>query len=199
MSSISARPALPTRRIALRLIGAGLALGGAALPVCLAAHPLPGAVIVISVDPTRLSLTVSVPAADLALAKVGRTAQSLDESPIPRDIKQALATYFAGHLRLTVDGQTNLTLTLNRTYLERATHEHLGAFTLLVLDFSAPLASGSTVFPLTLTYDAVMHEIRNHRATVFWRNSGQEPVAIGEIRLDATTGKAIPLTVRSTP
>jgi hypothetical protein len=192
----------PTRRAALRHMAAAmmaLAVGAAVLPAPLAAHPLPGAVIVISPEPARLSLTVTLPYADLALAMAGTVPKTLDAGPIPEDVEQALAAYFAQHMVVAADGQPGLTLTLTRAYLERATHEDLGAYTLLVLDFSAPVAAGSPVFPLTLRYDAVMHEVRNHRATVWLQPAGQDPVAIGEIRLDAATGKATPLVIPIAP
>jgi hypothetical protein len=183
----------PTRRIALLGLAA-LAVGGLA-PRNVSAHPLPGTVIVLSASNTRLSLSISLPVDDLALAMGGQMPQPAEAGPVTPDFDRALATYFADHMSLAADGAADLDLTLTRAHLARATHDHVGAYTLLVLDFSAPLATG----PLTLTYDAIMHEVRNHSATVFLQSAGQDAVPVGLIRLDTTSGKTAPLVIPDLP
>jgi hypothetical protein len=191
-----------TRRALLRRAATGvsvLALAAIALPSRLAAHPLPGTVILISVEPARLSLTVTVPYTDLALAMAGQLPKTAEAGPIPATVETALGAYFAQHMEVAAEGQPDLKLTLDRAYPERATHEDVGAYTQLILDFSAPLAADRPVSPLTLTYDAVIHEIRNQSATVFLQSTGQKAVAIGEIRLDPATGKAPAFVVPTAP
>ncbi len=198
MGPMTPTPRLMTRRALLQRAATGgslIVLASLALSSPLAAHPLPGTEIVISVEPARLSLTLTVPYTDLALAMANGLPKSTGIAPLPAEVEQALATYFAQHMAVAVKGQPAPQLTLIRANPERATHEDIGAYTQLVLDFSAPLAADRQAFPLTLTYDAVIHEIRNQSATVFLQSTGQEAVAIGEIRLDPATGKVAPLTV----
>lgn len=188
----------PTRRIALQGLAA-FTLGGLALPGSLAAHPLPGATITLAAADAKLSLTLSVPLAELSLAMGNPQAQPPDAGPLPPDLHRAYATYFADHLSIATADSRTLDLRVTRAYLERAVHDHIGAYTLLVLDFSAPVPADSPVFPLTLTYDAVMHEVRNHSAAVFWQSQANDPVALGRIHIDPATDAAAPLLIPAPP
>lgn len=164
-----------------------------------AAHPLPGSKLVFSTDQARLVLTVSVPLVELALAMGKAMPDPLPEGPISPDLDRALAAYFADHLKVASEGQPDLDLRLTRANLERATQEDVGAYTLVVLDFSAPIDPARSVFPLTLTYDAILHQVRNHSATVFVQAADAQPVAVGLIRLDLNLGTAAPLIVPAPP
>lgn len=192
----------PTRRAFLRRQATAfltIAMGSLAAPALLAAHPLPGAVIVIKVGESQVNLSLSVPAADLAIAMTEATAEDLDGAPVSVQTRSALASYFAQHIAIATAGQPGPALTLIDARTTRETHDHVGDYTVVILDFAAVVDRGRPVLPLTLTYDAVMHEVRNHQALVLWQTEGQEPIPVGEIRIDPATGRAAPLSLASAP
>jgi hypothetical protein len=148
---------------------------------------------------SEVTLRITVPAADLAIAMKVASAEGLDVTPLSAQTKSALASYFAQHIAIETVRQPGPALTLidARTTLE--THDHVGDYTVVILDFATALDKGQPVFPLTLTYHAVMHEVRNHRALVLWQTKGQAPIPVGEIWIDPATGRAAPLTIASAP
>lgn len=188
-------PASAPRRIALLAIGLGLTGLFHATP--LHAHPLPGSVLIFAQADSQLSLTITVPLAELALATA--VPDALPEGPLDPALANRLAGYFTSHMTVAQQGGPDLTFTLIRAATKPATDDHLGSYTLVILDFTADLPATQPVqaptLTLTLTYSAVMHRVRSHVATVYLRNAGGAPIGIGRIRPDLQSGLTRPLTI----
>lgn len=156
---------------------------GAVLSVALAisgvqaalAHGLPGSELRLSQMEGQLQIVVVLPVEDLA--KAAPSLQGLvgltSDQAIPADVAARVDAYFTAHLSVT---QTSggLPLSLVSASIGVGESHDVGTFGELRLVLSAPLIDGD-VFPLTLAYDAVMHEVRNHRATVYWAEIGTTP------------------------
>ena len=180
---------------ATRLFALVLGLAQVVCVVSASAHPLPSSIVTYSVDADSIDLTVTIPLHELALAlpAVRVLGKAPAEGPVAANLTPQLATYFDDHVALLAVDQSRLALGMASAKITGATHEDIGPYSLLVVDLSAPLLPGQNAFPPTLTYDAVMHEVRNHRAEVFLQRSGQHPQAIGVIRFDPDLGASAPL------
>lgn len=169
-------------------LAASLWIGGVG---SVSAHSLPGSVLLLSQQGGELHVTLEVALEDLTLAFPD--ARPLEELPVdrslPAELLARLDAYLAEHVALE-QGGTRLPLSLAHASLGTARNDHVGAFTLLTADLTAPLARTGNPFPLTLSYDAVMHEIRSHRATVYWTPAGAPPVAIADVRYGADGHRA---------
>lgn len=178
------------RRLALCL---GLAIYGTHS----LAHALPGTSLTIRAEAEATHLTLAMPLHELDLAMPDGTGLGADPAtgPVPEAARERIAAYLASHLALATASGDDLDLRLVDARIARAWDDHVGAYDLLVIDLTAPAAA----FPLTLRYDAIMHEVRSHRAAVYLQAEGAAPVGIGEIRVDAATGKAAALTIPAIP
>ena len=88
------------------------------------------------------------------------------EVPLSKEIEDRLARYLGRHIFLSEYGAT-LALSFSGAHLRPTYHDHLGHFMLVVSEWNVAKA-GARPASLMLKYDAVMHEVRNHRATVQW-------------------------------
>jgi hypothetical protein len=171
------------------VVACGLAIL-AALPAT--AHPLPSTIVTYRVDANSLDVTLTIPLHELALAlpAVKALGETPAEAAVTGDLLPQLADYFAGHMALVAADHSALVLGMTDARIGGAEHEDIGHYALLVVDLSAPIKPSQQVFPTTLTYDAVMHEVRNHRAEVFSQSLGKDPKAVGGIRFDPDLGAA---------
>lgn len=71
--------------------------------------------------------------------------------------------------------------------------EDLALASSLVLSLTADAPATAEALSLTLTYDAVMHEVRNHRATVFWASPDRRPVMVADFGFRPTNGAQQPI------
>lgn len=85
---------------------------------------------------------------------------------------------------------TSFRLTLTRATLEQGQNDHVGKYVNLVVDF---VATDSPAAALTLAYDAVMHEVRNHRATVYWRKADGPPEGLADFGFQGSGSLANPV------
>ena len=139
------------------------------------AHSLPGSELIFSQQGDQLNLQVSFPVEDLVIAE--KTFQPLmlqaKERPLSELEQNALAAYFRQHLEVKepVLGQSGkpIPLTLQKAELQEAYHHDLGHYVLVVSYLTATLGADKKLLPAILRYDAVMHEIRSHRANVYWQ------------------------------
>lgn len=161
------------------------------------AHALPGSLLIFSQDDDALKLSISLPLEDLILAAPELdtlTAAPLDQ-PFRIDSLSPLADYFSDHLSVQ-QASIDLTVTLIGGSTQTAFNEHVGAYVLLTLQFDVDLPNASSVFQMTLIYDAVMHEVRNHRATVYWRTANTEPVGLADFGYKPVNGMQSPVLLR---
>jgi hypothetical protein len=131
------------------------------------AHALPGSLLQFQ-QKSGLQLTVQFPLQDLIIAAPELAALDMAKpnQPLPQDMAGLLARYLGDHLSL-AQGETPLALTLTEAHLQPTDDDHLGHFILVVSQWDVANAAAKPA-SFTLKYDAVMHEVRNHRAIVQW-------------------------------
>lgn len=178
-----------------------LALGAASTPTIGFSHALPGSTLTFSRDDDSLDLTITLLLQELILALP--TLAGLEDlpkpDPLPAAVQAQLADYFAAHLILLPADQAALNQQLISAQLDEAQNDDVGLYDLPVVDLAAPLAPDQTLFPLTITYDAVMHEVRNHQATVFVQTANGTPAVVGQIEPDPSPAKAAPFVLQTVP
>lgn len=172
-----------------------LCLGLALYGTQILAHALPGTSLTIRVGADATHLTVAMPLHELELAMPDKTGLGADPflGPVQEEAKKRIANYLAAHLGLATASDAELYLRLVDARIERAQDDHAGAYNLLVIELTATAAA----FPLTLRYDAIMHEVRNHRAAVYLQVPGSDANGIGVILVDPATGKAPALVIHA--
>ncbi|TDL90870.1 hypothetical protein [Meridianimarinicoccus aquatilis] len=144
------------------------------------AHALPGSVLLLRQQGSALQLTVQFPVDDLIIAAPELSAlEGLPSGqPLPQELAAALARYLGRHLAVTKE-TSPLDLTMTDARVQSTYHDHLGDFALVVSQWQMT-GAGDRSTPLILTYDAVMHEVRNHRAAVHWIEQNGESRQISE-------------------
>ncbi|WP_413692551.1 hypothetical protein [Psychromonas sp. KJ10-2] len=136
------------------------------------AHSLPGSVLTLSeAQNDTLTIAISFPLEDLIIAapELEGLMELEDEQKLPEKSLKQLNTYLQAHMFI-LSGTKQLTLLPQQAEIDVVYHEHLGYFRSLVVDLTAKLQQNSS-FPLRLSYDVIMHEVRNHRATVYWQEA----------------------------
>jgi len=176
------------------LLAYALFFGGAGSVL---AHALPGSALLIRQDESELKLTIQFPLEDAIIAEPELAVlegMKADE-PLSHRMEDRLVSYLHHHLSLTAGG-ASLPLTLYDARIQTAYHDHVGHFLQIVTQWRA---ASIEIEPnsLVLKYDAVMHEVRNHRATVRFLMQNRDARQIAEFGfLDAEKG--IPLDLRAT-
>lgn len=123
------------------------------------AHALPGTDMVITQQADALTIVIAVPVPELLLAM-----------QLPKDTPDVLAThgdairtYFAAHLMVTDAGGQFLPVAMSGWAIVPVMQDDVGTFD--VLQFTA-ITPSTTTTGLMLHYDAVMHRVANHYATL---------------------------------
>lgn len=154
------------------------------------AHSLPGSVLVFSQADQNLDLSITLAVHDLEIA--APQFASFSDAPVPYDLPAGsivlLAEYLGNHLLVQHEG-TDLPLTISNASLGTAAHEDVGTYKTLVIALTSPVDSGSDIFPLTIRYDAVMHEVRNHRAQVYWAEPNKDQMRLAEFGFQPADGR----------
>lgn len=138
------------------------------------AHALPGSVLTFSQHETGLELAITFPLEDLTIAfpQLG----SLKALPIGNDISGEHLSDFQGYVkkRLSLwEDNRLLPFSFQSTSLRSAYHDHLGHYKLVAVRLMFPSVRINSSVPLALRYDVIMHEVRNHRAHVYWSDSDE--------------------------
>ncbi|QPM90446.1 hypothetical protein [Pseudooceanicola algae] len=161
-------------RAALLALALQVGAGGAAL-----AHPLPGSELLLQQQTAdSLHLTIRFPLEDLLVAAPDLAAleKVAPEAPLSQEMIDGLAAYLGQHLSVT-EGDAPLPRALTGAHLQATHQDHLGDFTEVVTEWEFANA-GTDPASVVLQYDAVMHEVRNHRANVQWLAEGATPRVI---------------------
>lgn len=132
---------------------------------------------------------------DLAIPDSSGPGPNHPTGSVQEGARKRLAAYLASHLALTSASGKDLDIRLVDAWVERAQDDHVGAYSLLVIDLTGPAAA----FPLTLRYDAIMHEVRSHQAAIYLQRPLAGPAGIGVPRVDPPTGKVAALTIPALP
>ncbi len=159
------------------------------------AHALPKAVLTFTQTDQQLQLTITLPVEDLVIAYPaleGLESAALEEGLSPQHLAD-LAAYFSDHLALH-HGAAGLALTLESARILQDENEHVGTFRVLIMDWTGTLPDAAG--DLTLTYDAVMHEVRNHRAEVYWTGPDALPVGLVEFGYRSVNGAQQPVVLQ---
>lgn len=177
------RPWPPLRAIALAFSLLAVGYG----PVLV--HSLPGSVLALWQEEARLDLSVILPLTELIVAApefADLGGLPAGQGLVPENIER-VAAYFAEHLELQ-KGAADLPLTVMGAAVGTDNNSHVGTYRTLIVRFALPLPTPDAARPLTFAYDAVMHVVRNHRASVFWGQPGTSRKEIAEFGFQAASG-----------
>lgn len=152
------------------------------------AHALPGSVLSLRQQGAALQLTVQFPVEDLIIAapELSGLEEVMPGQPLPTELAAAFARYLARHLSVTKDAAP-LDLKMTDAEIQASYHDHLGHFALIVSQWNLT-GTGNDSTSLRMTYDAVMHEVRNHRAEVRWVEQNGEFLPVAEFGYFGATG-----------
>ncbi|MDO6567769.1 hypothetical protein Q4561_11925 [Alteromonas sp. 1_MG-2023] len=141
------------------------------------AHALPGSVLVFSENEDQLHVTITFSLDDLVIVEpeFERLADAEIGTSLTEEKLTALCRYIEPHIALSQTSNPLPVELINATITE-ASNEHVGKFSQVKLQMVASTIEPTDTLPITLTYDALMHEIRSHRATVYWQNDGGNSV-----------------------
>jgi hypothetical protein len=137
------------------------------------AHGLPGSSLTFSRDVKQVNLIITFPLEDLIIASGDfKELENLTvDDSMPEKLLVSLDTYFKAHLEMRHDS-TLVHFTLERAYFETQTHHDVGTYVSVVSELRLAMSKDESIFPMNLRYDALMHEIRTHRANVYWLEPG---------------------------
>lgn len=170
------------RRLAYTAFAAALVLGTEGLR----AHPMPDTEIVVTREAASVEFEVRIPLDDLMLVLPDLDAAA----PLSDSARSQIAEYLGAHLRLEEASGAGaaVAVTIDMVRLQKGTDSHVGEYREVEIGArAASVAEG----PLTLRYDAVLHQVANHRALV--RLSDGSPIGI--IRFSLAEKRATPLTL----
>ncbi|HAR06973.1 hypothetical protein [Cobetia sp.] len=161
----------------------GMRISGMGIIQSAHAHALPGSTLIFQQQPQHtLKLTLQFPREDLLIAapQLAALGDANPDAPLAQALIDQLGDYLSQHLALSKDGDA-LPLTLTEAHLTSTYQPQLGDYLLVVTQWDVKTEEAEPD-SLLLKYDAVMHEVRNHRAEVEW----QTPA--GDTRLMADFG-----------
>ncbi|MFP5301711.1 hypothetical protein R2R70_10855 [Cobetia sp. SIMBA_158] len=161
----------------------GFGISGMGIIQSAHAHALPGSTLIFEQQPQHtLKLTLQFPREDLLIAapELAALGDAKPDAPLPQALTDQLGDYINQHLALSKDGDA-LPLTLTEAHLSSTYQPQLGDYLLVVTQWDVNTEEAEPD-SLLLKYDAVMHEVRNHRAEVEWQTSE------GDTRLMADFG-----------
>ncbi|MDN2655681.1 hypothetical protein OW493_04410 [Cobetia sp. 14N.309.X.WAT.E.A4] len=169
---MSRRASWRTALLALAVIslGNGASGAGGGLIETAHAHALPGSVLTFEQQPQHtLHLTLQFPREDLLIAapELAALGDAKPGAPLAQALTDQLGDYLNQHLALSKDGDA-LPLTLTEAHLASTYQPQLGDYVLVITEWNVTTEKAEPD-SLLLKYDAVMHEVRNHRADVYWQ------------------------------
>ncbi|WP_279834570.1 hypothetical protein [Cobetia amphilecti] len=148
----------------------GMRISGMGIIQTAHAHALPGSTLIFEQQPQHtLKLTLQFPREDLLIAapQLAALDDAKPDAPLPQTLTDQLGDYLSQHMALSKDGDT-LPLTLTEAHLTSTYQPQLGDYLLVVTQWNVKTEQADPD-SLLLKYDAVMHEVRNHRAEVEWQ------------------------------
>lgn len=162
----------------------------------LKAHPMPNALLNLSILDQQINLKIQIPSADFEIA----FGQPLSNFSTPESLKNSITAYFNQHLQF----KNNKNIAWNTMLKEVQISQTKDAFNTdyqeLVLTFEALPPDLLDLRNFTIFYDAVIHQVVTHKALVNvvadWQNGiSGEGKLLGIIELDIPTNTIPPLNV----
>lgn len=144
------------------------------------AHSMPDTQIIVARSPDEITLTIRASLEDLGL--VMTDAPDTDAVLTPAE-EAALRAYFMEHTRIDTAEGTALPVNIEGMRLIEGHHADVGIFEEVLVTAKAPVAAGEA---LVLRYDAILHEVANHRALVY----GADGTRLGILRFDLSAKAA---------
>lgn len=135
---------------------------------------MPDTQIIVERRPATVTLTIRASLEDLGL--VMANAPDTDAVLTPAE-EAALRAYFQEHTRIDTTGGTELPVEIEGLRLIEGHHADVGVFEKVLVTAKAPVPAGEA---LVLRYDAILHEVANHRALVY----GVDGTRLGILRFD---------------
>jgi hypothetical protein len=157
------------------------------------AHSLPGSVLTLSeAQNDTLTIAISFPLEDLIIAapELEGLMELEDEQKLPEKSLKQLNTYLQAHMFI-LSGTKQLTLLPQQAEIDVVYNQHIGHFRSLVVVLSVANIKQEERFPLNLSYDVIMHEVRNHRATVHWQAADNGLTTLANFGFKKVQGKPI--------
>jgi hypothetical protein len=169
-----------------------MALGVALRPL---AHPFPSSTLTISPETGGVKVILTIPVPELIIARPTLTGLGgvPKNASLPAPQQKDLVAYLREHMTFTLADHLIVDLQLISAQVQVAQNADVGNYDLVVVEMAAPLQAEQSLFMATLTYDAVLHEVRNHHTTVWLAQPGHAALPLGEIWFDAALGRAHPL------
>ncbi|MEG3754418.1 hypothetical protein [Psychromonas arctica] len=156
------------------------------------AHALPGSVITLSEQQYgALKVEISFPLEDLIIAapELEVLAKVDVEQKIPPKLLKQLSQYLQAHMFM-LSGTEKLKLLPQQAEIDVVYNQHLGHFRSLAVELLAEKVPQEPPFSLSLSYDVIMHEIRNHRAEVYWKK-GNKTIKLSNFGFKKVEGKPV--------
>lgn len=156
------------------------------------AHALPGSILRFEPTDTQVNLTISLPVEDLVIADPDlQPLTDVDQGDmVPDTVLSDLSDYMAQHLQVSVSDKA-LLMSLTQAVMDMGENDHVGQYDLLVMSMTAHWAD--PLVDVALTYDGAMHEVRNHRALVYWTGDDGQSVPVAEFGYKPTDGAQRPV------
>lgn len=156
-------------------------------------HSLPDSELTFSEAHGELHLELSFPLEDftIALPALAHLMEVKTPALVTQQDAQQIQQYFTAHMRLEHKQQA-LTMSLKQAILQTDYHHDLGNYVTARLKFVAPLTAPLDEYDerlLTLHYDAIMHEVRSHRANLYWQKKDKEKVRLTSFVYKKIDGK----------
>jgi len=160
----------------------------------LLSHALPGTIVTLVQNENELSIAIEVNLEDLIIAEPAlEPLETMANGALkPQELTEALAHYFNSHMKLSHEG-ANIFLALKKAHLGTKHDDHVGQYALLTLKFLGELEGNAPVKAMTLKYDAVLHEVRSHRAFVFWADASAGNRLLAQIRFRTADSQPAPI------
>ncbi|WP_409439921.1 hypothetical protein [Psychromonas sp. GE-S-Ul-11] len=157
------------------------------------AHSLPGSVVTLSEQTDQaLSVSISFPLEDLLIAapELKALSQVDVDQKLSDKLLEELAAYLQQHLSLQRAGE-KLPIKAQQAEVDVVYNEHLGYFKSVFVTLLVTHKAPEKWFPLQLSYDVIMHEIRNHRATVYWQEADKSLTKLTNFGFKKSQGKPV--------
>ncbi|MXV15818.1 HupE/UreJ family protein [Hufsiella ginkgonis] len=159
----------------------------------LAAHPMPGSVVKLSVLNREIRGVAFMPKIELENA-IGRPVGNLNTPFFTR--------YFTSHIRAISGGKPWKT-TIDKILVATTQDSTVGSYDEVEVHFLMMPPDSDNLRNFTFDYDVIIHQVVTHSAIVFveqdWKNGVRDDLTtrpLGVIKLDVPTGKIFPLEVR---
>ena len=143
-------------------------------------HSMPDTQIILARDSEAITLTIRASLEELGL--VMTDAPDTDAVLTPTE-EAALRAYFTEHTRIDKAEGTALPVKIEELRLIEGHHADIGIFEEVLVIVEAPVPAGEA---LVLRYDAILHEVANHRALVY----GVDGTRLGILRFDLSAKAA---------